>query len=52
MILEGRNIMEEKINVEIDRLLEYLGNGKTADSEDVLSRCIGSIIANIIMGER
>ena len=52
MVLEGRNIMEEKINVEVDRLLEYLGEGKTLDSEDVLARCIGSIIANIIMGER
>ena len=44
--------MEEKINVEVDRLLEYLGNGKTLDAERVLTRCIGSIIANMIMGER
>ena len=45
--------MEEKINVEIDRLLEYLSsNGKAVETENVFNRCIGSIIANIIMGER
>lgn len=44
--------MEEKINVEIDRLLEHLGNGRATATENIFNRCIGSIIANIIMGER
>ena len=44
--------MEEKINVEIDRLLEYIGEGATLDTKNTFTRCIGSIIANIIMGER
>ena len=52
MIVKGRNIMEEKINVEVDRLLEYLGEGRTVATESALTRCVASIIANILMGER
>ena len=52
MVIQGRNIMEEKINVEVDRLLEYLGKGRTVHTESALTRCVASIIANIIMGER
>ena len=44
--------MEERINVEVDRLLEYLGEEKRVETGNALTRCIASIIAIVIMGER
>lgn len=49
--------MEEKINIEVDRLLEFLNKNMTSgnitiDPASFLDKCIGSIVANIIMGDK
>lgn len=44
--------MEAKVNIELDRLLEYMGARARLDPAAPLTVCIGSIIASVAIGER
>lgn len=49
--------MEEKINVEIDRMLEYFDSLEKdgvikVDPEHALKVCMGSIVSNILMSTK
>ena len=44
--------MEAKVNVELDRLVEYLGKRAQLDPAVPLCVCIGSIVASVAIGER
>ena len=55
----GRNIMEAKINTDIDRLLAHVDSASTdggrttrLNPEHPLSVCVASVISNVIIGER
>ena len=49
--------MEEKINVELDRMLEHFNSMEKSDvikvdPEHALKVCMGSIVANILMSTK
>ena len=49
----GKNIMEEKVNFEIDRLIDYLETktDRDIDVRPIIQTCVSSVIGNVAFGD-